>query len=459
MAAVSLDTDQVFGDSCEPTLLRTLQADQDTKLTCCIIVPGHQQVATSSEDGSLTLWPLVPGRPRPMRLQSKQGPLTCVAASASGDLLATASSDATVNIWQNRSGKQVPAERKLHFSPVRACDISFDGRLLLTASDDKSVKLSALASRGSVASFTGHLNWVRSAVLSGSAAFIASGSDDKTVQLWDTETRSAVKVWHDCGSSVTSVRFGQNEGIVAASTWDSSINLWDARSHALRQHYGRAHGGPITQLAFHPMEEVLLSSSADKTLRLWDLRAGRLRNTISGHDGAVLACSWDAQGAMFASCDWSRVHLWRLGSGEVVPAASRSVGRGEQISGWNPAKQAATPLVPAMTRDLATKTMPQPQKVPVITVTAQSAKGFAPGLKDKGQDLSPNMSEDVARAVEQIVSQMGLLTRSLESLEARMLRVEAASADVAELLRARAASTAAATAECTVRAMDATALP
>lgn len=430
----------------EARLLRTLQGDSHSKLTSCLIVPGRQQVATSSEDGSLLLWPLAPGRPRPMRLSRKGGPVTSLVSSLSGDVLAAASSDGTVTLWQNRAGKQEPAVIKVHFSPVRACDISFDEQLILSASDDKSVKLCSLPSRRFVASLTGHTNWVRSAVFSRTGEQIASGSDDKTVMLWDTERRSAVKVWHDCGASITCVRFGPGEGIIAASTWDSSINLWDARSHALRQHYGRAHSSPITQIAFHPVEEVLLTSSMDKTLRLWDLRAGRLRSTVSGHEQSVLGCCWDAQGKMFASCDSRLVHLWGCPVSLAAPTAGTAETQVRLPAQVRPVAQLPPRAEATLTGDfrpaerqcLAPQHPQRNQEASAASAAeAQPAEPHsAPSYSGKASQVSSGvaMSEAVARTVEQIVSQMGLLTRSLEGLEARMARLEAQAAESARLV-------------------------
>lgn len=447
----------------EAKLLRCFQASKDVKLTHCVAVPGQEQVATATQDGSLLLWRLAAGRPRPVRLGGQQGPLTCVAASRSGELLASASTDATVAVWQNRlRSKQVPIVLKVHFSPVRACDISWNERLLLSASDDKSVKLSLISERRFAGSLLGHSNWVRSAAFSPSASLVVSGGDDKTVRLWDAEQRACLRVWHDCGASVTCTRFGSGEGAVVASTWDSSINLWDVRSHALRQHYGKAHGGsPITEVAFHPSKDLLLSSSNDRLLRVWDLRAGRLCSSLEGHERPVISCCWDERGEHFASCDSQVVHVWSSPANSIGrgPCTTEVQKHGLQetrggATGAGKAPQTASEAVEAPPRPPAEDSVPPlcPQWSPAEdppdpssglgrllqaawageSEVAPAPTMQAPCLTEAAQEALP---EAAAKVLEQLVTQMDVLTRTLENLEARLERTEAATQEVAGLIR------------------------
>eukprot|EP00930_Biecheleria_cincta_P063028 TRINITY_DN48513_c0_g1_i1.p1 TRINITY_DN48513_c0_g1~~TRINITY_DN48513_c0_g1_i1.p1 ORF type:complete len:515 (-),score=78.43 TRINITY_DN48513_c0_g1_i1:8-1552(-) len=501
-----MDLDEV---PIEPKLLRSLQASKDVKLTHCVAVPGQEQVATATQDGSLLLWRLAAGRPRPIRLGGQQGPLTFVAASRSGELLASASTDATVAVWQNRlRSQQVPIVLKVHFSPVRACDISWNERLLLSASDDKSVKLSFISERRFAGSLLGHSNWVRSAAFSPSASQVVSGGDDKTVRLWDAEQRACLRTWHDCGASVTCTRFGSGEGAVVASTWDSCINLWDIRSHALRQHYSKAHGGcPITEVAFHPSKDLLLSCSTDRLLRIWDLRAGRLCRSLEGHERPVLSCCWDERGEQFASCDSQVVHFWSLpansfargphtaeaqrhelqearsvaavvedGQNELqlhaqavsdscprcgqahLPDANFCRSCGAKREGKAPTRfpeqQAVSEAAEAPPRPLAQDFVPPscPQWSPAAAPPDPSS-GLARLLEAAWAGdsevaaatptqaaclagaLPESLPEAAAKVLEQLVTQMDVLTRTLESLEARLERTEAATQEVAGLIR------------------------
>lgn len=456
---------KVGGSKQELKLQRTLRGDKDVRISSCVIVPGRPQVATGLQDGALLLWPLDPGRPRPLRLGGQQGgPITHIAASPSGELLATAAVDATVAVWQNRAGRQSPNVMKVHFNPVRSCDFSGDERFLLTASDDKSVKLCSLADRRFLAAFTGHSNWVRSAVFSPSSCLVASGGDDKTVRLWDVERRASLRVWHECAGAVTCARFGPAESILAASSWDSAINLWDTRSHALRQHYGRSHGSsPVTQVAFHPVQDLLLSSSADRTLRLWDLRAGRLRSTIEGHELPVQGCCWNADGSQFASFDSQLVHLWDFEAGPptevpldlavdcVQEAEQTTVETAEgsrQEDTLDPQEAGAPPFEEVAPKRLATACgfrpplrvasaaagrPPQPKSTAPPPLAPKGSRGSA----EPACPMTDATCELVARSMEQLVSQMDILTQTLQGLESRLARTEAISAEVAGLLRER----------------------
>lgn len=466
--------------------MRTLKGERDGKFLACAAVPRKEQVVTGSQDGTVLVWPLAPGRPRPLALGSHRAAVTCIAASASGDLLATASMDATVAVWRNQAGKQAPRILKAHFGPVRACDISRDERLVLSASDDKMVKLSSLPERRFVASLVGHTNWVRSAVFSSSGSLIASGSDDRTVRLWSPERPEPLRIWCDHQGCVVCVRFDPLESAVAACSRDSTINIWDTRSKALRQHYSRAHGGsPIAQVAFHPTRELLLSASADRTLRLWDLRAGRLRSTIYGHERPVLSCGWDDDGTHLLSGDSQLIHLWvttmgdgrRELPGEVEasstpkPAATVEVAApatpvvDSAVSAVVPSlvppvppQQAARPSVEESSavagqvapHDLPPAGMPsggevQPTRPLPVAPSAPRSSGSGAGIVAAGQAASSpavaavavggeQLPEMMARTVERLVTQMDTLTRSLQALEARFVANEAATAEVAQLL-------------------------
>eukprot|EP00927_Polykrikos_kofoidii_P050014 TRINITY_DN43978_c0_g1_i1.p1 TRINITY_DN43978_c0_g1~~TRINITY_DN43978_c0_g1_i1.p1 ORF type:complete len:576 (-),score=74.07 TRINITY_DN43978_c0_g1_i1:199-1926(-) len=313
----------------EPRLLQSFRwhGEAPSSFTTCTFVPVRRQVAVGTQEGTVLVWPVeAQERSRPTKLSGGQpcSAVTGVASSDEGDLVGASFVDGTVRFWRNQAGRQAPTTLKMHFGPARACDFSARGaQLLLSCSDDKLVKLTSVRERRFVGSLVGHSNWVRSAVFARNADLVASGADDKTVRLWDVERRSVVRIWHDHGSSVTCVRFDTTGSTIAGCSSDSTINLWDVRSHALRQHYARAHGSSsITQIDIHPSEDLMLSASSDRTLRLWDLRAGRLRFTVRGHERrpGVYACAWDDRGSSFASCDNQLVHVWSL-TRAVVNAA------------------------------------------------------------------------------------------------------------------------------------------
>lgn len=437
----------------EPVLLRSLQGPPEGRLTTCSLLPGRQQVATGSQDGSLLLWNLSPGRPRPVRLgtgRGHAGHVTCI--KEVGQTLVSSSMDSTVSIWKNwEKSKAKPATLKLHFSPVRCVDLSLDEQLLLTASDDKTLKLSALPGRRFVASYLGHSNWLRAASLSPSASRIVSGGDDKTVRLWDVEKKSCLQTFYDSASSITCTKFGLGDSIIVASSWDSSINIWDVRSFQLRQHYGRAHGSsPITQVALHPRGDLILSCAADRQLRLWDLRAGKLRNSILGHDRPIHSCSWDESGEHFLSCDSEVVFYWSLPAEEsptleeppveaadagmnasdaaTLPKALDPATRGQETPSTVPRDGAA----PGACDETPEKTLQKPGSLQKLLEAAWAGEQV---LQSKVSDLQEqNLPEAAALMLEKMVTEMDVLTHLLESIEQRLAASEASTAELRQLL-------------------------
>lgn len=448
-------------DADEPSLLQSLRGETGSPFSACKIVPGynpgcHSQILTGSSSGAVFLWPLAPGRPpRPLRLGGHREVVTCVTCSRGGGLLASASADASIMLWKNQAMRQSPAVLRLHFSPVRSVDISNDEQLLLTASDDKLLKLASIASRRFVASFVGHSNWVRCAKFSPDAKLAVSGSDDKTVRLWDTERHSLVRSWHDQSDAVCHVDFEPNGGAIVACSKDSVINVFDVRSKELRQHYNRAHGSSaITQVAFHPAQDLLLSSSIDQTLRVWDLRAGRLHFTISGHRKAVHACSWEHTGGRFISCDDDLVHIWTLPKvtlGDRVPDRPEATSceilkESTSEANANSSTVVAPPSISATHQTHQVRPHPhelppagkpafEPEFVPVRPeppVVSEETHQTLAIFKEK-----PDVAEVVANAVEKMVTQMDVLTRSLQSLESRLVYTENAVSDLSKLMATR----------------------
>lgn len=440
----------------EARLLRTLQGAPDVRLTACSrLVPAKQQIATGSQDGTVLLWTLTPNRPRPIRLGAHKGAVTSLAASSSGKSLVSSSQDSSVCVWRSPWEKpsKKPSTLKLHFLPVRSIDLSFDERFLLTASDDKTIKLSSLTERKFVASYLGHSNWVRAASFSSTASHIVSGGDDKTVRLWDVERKSCLQSFHDSASSITCSCFGLDDNIIVASSWDSSINIWDVRAFGLRQHYGRAHGGsPITQVAVHPFRDLLLSAAADRQLRLWDLRMGRLQDTILGHDRPIHSCAWDDQGEHFASCDSELVFYWSL---PLPPKAAETAEVSPEVAEMPP-EVAEVEEDGRPDPDLHAE-QPAPRPGPEPCPEAGSAAGEVrsgsleqmleaawageKAIQTKVSDLKdqPDLPEAAALMLEKMVADMDVLTNLLQSIEARMAHTEATTAELAQLLKHRAA--------------------
>jgi hypothetical protein len=354
-------------------------------------------------------------------------------------------------LWKNQAMKQSPATLRLHFSPVRTVDISGDEQLLVTGADDKLLKLASVSHHRFMASFIGHSNWVRSARFSPDARMTASGGDDKTVRLWDTERHTLLRTWHDQASAVTHVDFEPQGNSIVACSEDSVINLFDVRSEELRQHYNRAHGScPITQVMFHPTQDLLLSSSADRTVRIWDLRAGRLRYTLRGHERPVHACCWERTGGRFVSCDDQFVHVWALPVGAAVqtapvppvapplpppaeappqPAAAAQAQAPKKHEGYhNPADLLFAPAAgkPAFEPEF----LPVSPEPPVAYSDERSSRELT----------APELPEVLARTVETMVTQMDMITKSLQAMEARLGSTETAVAELATLHAARKAS-------------------
>mmetsp|Transcript_59023 Transcript_59023/g.140949 ORF Transcript_59023/g.140949 Transcript_59023/m.140949 type:complete len:489 (-) Transcript_59023:179-1645(-) len=458
----------------ESDLFFSLGSTSESRFTAANIVPNRKQVVTGGRDGAVVVWPMAPAEPpRPLRLGRHKGAVTCVTASRSGNYIASASMDRSVVVWGNSARKLQRWPVKLHFSPVRACDISPDERLLLTASDDKMIKLTSMQDLRFVRSLIGHSHWVRSAVFAPSGGHLAaSAGDDRTVRLWDAERGSELQSWLDHTDVVNCVRFDAQGLTLAACCCDSVINLWDTRSQALRQHYSKAHGSAsIAQVAFHPEKELLLSVAADTSMRIWDLRAGRLQATFhEGHQNSIHSCAWDPHcSSHFLSADSHHVHIWKhhpqasAGCHEQshetrAPSSAAAPGQrtcaGEASLRAHPGDQLHPPArAPPLAEVIKMARPPEEDttlawtraSVPEVMPTespAQRTNGSETALQrnpvqNETKGGGAALEEQLAPVVEKMVSQMAVITRSLQAIEARMSSTERAVAELSAMMLSR----------------------
>ncbi|BDM82660.1 hypothetical protein AM10699_55210 [Acaryochloris marina MBIC10699] len=93
----------------------------------------------------------------------------------------------------------------------------------------------------------------------------------------------------------------------------NTVALWDDQGTVLKTLKG--HQGAITALAFSADGELIASGSADQTIKLWKAD-GTLVNTLDGHQGAVTSLAFSSDGKTLASGSEDKtVRLWKTEGG------------------------------------------------------------------------------------------------------------------------------------------------
>jgi len=188
----------------------------------------------------------------------------------------------------------------------------------------------------------------------------------------------------------------------------------------LLQHYD-ASEDPVTGVAFHPSGRYLVSSSLDATLKIWDLRMGYAIYTLYGHEGATTAVNFSPDGDYLCSgAADSVVMLWLSNLDYSGNAPIPNVNANLIIKGKRPT-ESIVKTVPKMYTSYEDVNQEINQELPSsggmgeILPSAQAEKG----------------SEEIAGRLDKVVSQLGMITKTLAILEQRM---ETAESQVAQLM-------------------------
>ena len=168
----------------------------------------------------------------------------------------------------------------------------------------------------------GHTNWVRTARFSPDSRLAVSGGDDKSVRIWDVGRSESIGTYNDMEGGINSTAFHPDGTCVAAGSADRTVKLWDLRSQALLQHYP-AHADSVTNISFHESGNYLLSSGIEGALKIWDLREGQLLYTLHGHQGACTASAFAPTGSFFASGGVDKmVMVWKSSLNNIVGSSA-----------------------------------------------------------------------------------------------------------------------------------------
>ncbi|KAL4425774.1 hypothetical protein ABPG75_009790 [Micractinium tetrahymenae] len=377
--------------------------------------------------------------------------VTSVAFDATHNLIASSSKDKTVRLWKP-SAEGRSTVLKAHTAAVRACAFSANGCMLATCSDDKTVKVWSVPQQSFLCSLNGHTNWVRTCQLSPDARLAVSGGDDHTVRVWDVETRATVSTFEELdGSTATVARFHPDGNCVATGGSDGCLKLWDLRSARIIQYYD-AHDGAVTDAAFHPSGNFLLSSSKDGTLKVWDLQEGLLLYTLHGHDGPTLGVNFSPAGGHFISGGADgQVMSWRTNFDSCLTAAAAAWGdanggndsgcctgsssskqQGGQVA-WKPFAKGCTA---ASAGDPAgPKTAPPARHAPPAIAAPNTIAAVRPSHRPQQQAAGPlvavqqqehaadscaGLDAGLAGVLQQLVSQLDVLTSTVAAMEERV---------------------------------------
>jgi WD40 repeat protein/serine/threonine protein kinase len=301
-------------------------------LTRVAISPDGQRIASSSQDGFVTVWDAQKGQKLFPSFKAHEGAATSVAFSPDGHLLATGGQDVTVVplrgtviVWDAKTGQLL---RKLggHSAGVSMVAFSPDGQRLASVgwvSDDMKatgeMKVWDVTTGQLLLTVLGHEGRMTHVAFSPDgkrlATSIAAGRDS-TVEIWDAQTGEEQRSFRGHSQGVSCVAFSPDGRLLASAGGaamypsEQDVKVWDGETRqelfTLRGHLGSVRG-----VAFSPDGRRLASAGVDRTVKLWDVATGKEALTLRGHFDTVssVAFSRDGRQLVSASVDQT-VRVW-----------------------------------------------------------------------------------------------------------------------------------------------------
>ncbi|MFM2096127.1 MAG: hypothetical protein RIS70_3251, partial [Planctomycetota bacterium] len=326
------------------------------------------RVASTGEDGSVSVWEVASGLPLQSIAGHMPGPGTSVRWHADGVTLVTAARDQKLRV--NKTS--IVRSWRAHDKAVLGFGLLNAGAVAVTASEDGRVVLTDLNNGQTLRVLAEGLVNPRALAVRPDGLRLAVGAADGQVKVWNTANNELLQTlavgkpiqalaWSSdglklaagtaaaaspaagatAGASSSLVVFGPpvtaqppqpgselikhqeveaDSPLVRIAFEGVGRNLWSAHANGQIGYWACAapsflrrfdHGGPVYAVAISRDGSTVVSGSVDQTIRLWDLTTGQQRAQLTGHQGAVHAVALTPDESMVVSAAADRtLRLW-----------------------------------------------------------------------------------------------------------------------------------------------------
>jgi WD40 repeat protein len=308
--------------------------------TLAVLNPTGDAVATTSADGTTTLWRLRDGKPirrfvDPLAAD-KSGWLVDAAFSADGSLLATGSRDGGVRVWKVATGERVWLFVG-HQGPVSALAFDPFSQYVVSASEDDTariVRVVGFGAGGEAIQLVAHTAPLTDVAVTPDGGTLATASEDGTVRIWSTQLdqemhfvrRQQAKNVRFSGGAVVARKLRPGAiplppGATAAARSPSgeytALGMEDGtivlRGHGVRRVL-RGHKQEVLDVRFDPTSTRLISAArgSNDNLIEWNVASGYHHSYVF-HFSDVTAASYSSDGRWIVSTGPIAAAIWKVG--------------------------------------------------------------------------------------------------------------------------------------------------
>jgi WD40 repeat protein len=279
--------------------------------------PDSKTLASTSLDGTVKVWSLLPGNERVTVVGPGTGYGTRVAYHPNGQEFATNGGDGTATLWNAETGEPRLA---LRGHTLEALNVAFnsDGSRLATGSLDATAIVWETASGRKLLALAGHEFGVRDIAFSPDGRLIATGGFDGTAKVWDAATGSLIYTITDHSGLVLGVAFSPDGTRVATSSTDTTAKIRNARTGEVLLTLNR-HSSGLPDIAYSPDGTKVATGSGDGTAIIWDAVTGSPLFTLKGHSAGIQSVAFNADGTLLATgSEDNTAKVWDVATGKEL---------------------------------------------------------------------------------------------------------------------------------------------
>jgi WD40 repeat protein len=342
MATGSSDTQAKIRDAITGEVLYTISG-HTLPVTAVAFDPTGTRLATSSFDGTVRVWDIIPiGEAlfipidSPWSLRARYSP-------DGTELLADDPAEAAANVWDAASGREL-LTLKDGDAPLSLTAYSPDGSLIAGV-NEKTITIFDAKSGKRRFQLTGHTEAITAIDFSPDGTQLVSGSGNGEIILWDIAKGKVLSTWQGAitGSlptvrySVFAVAFSPDgKHLLSGDTYGQGI-IWDVTTgeKLLTLRYDEGIGNASFpdigfDAAYSPDGKRVALTGGLGTTRIWDTFTGEEVLVLKGHTGSVVSVAFSPAGKQIATAGVDgTAKVWDAVTGAnllTLPVDSRGAG-------------------------------------------------------------------------------------------------------------------------------------